>query len=113
MPRRGGAFPLKMETKMSTESDQNRLTINDPVSKEVLQNFEELDDAHTRIALRLLQLENEKIQLLAAAKRNSEEQKRLFEKVLIERGLSPMTHASLDFDTGKLTLNKDQTPPTK
>lgn len=93
---------------MSTET--KRLTIDDPVSDEIREQFSTIEDAYTRIAVRLLQLEQEKITLLASAKRCVDERQTLFESVLIERGVSPSAHVRLDSDTGKLTL---RTPPVE
>lgn len=95
---------------MSTESKTGRLTVDDPVSNETLAQFSEIEDAFTRVAVRLLHLEQEKIQLLAAAKRATDERQTLFESVLIARGVSPSAGVTLDSVTGKLTLRK-ATPP--
>jgi len=79
-----------------SEEKLHRLTPSDPVPGAVLAQFEELSQARMRIAVNLLDLEQEKIRMLAAAKRVDEQKQRLFEHVLVERGLPPNTQVEID-----------------
>lgn len=80
------------------------LTPNDPVSPETLKKFEELDSARYELASRLLDLEQERVRLLAAAHQVDQQRQRLFEKVLLERGLDPATAVSINDKTGAINV---------
>lgn len=91
--------------------DERKLTINDPVSKEEIQAFGHIEDAKIRVSMELLSLEQRRIQLLSAAKKIDEQHGRLFEQILVNRGLSPDTRVELDPRTGALKL-LDTSAPT-
>ena len=81
-----------------------KLTINDPVSLEVLQEFNQLEAARHDIAMRLLALEQERVRLLAAAHQVDKQHERMFEKVLVDRGVAPNVPVEIDHTTGHVTL---------
>lgn len=81
-----------------------KLTINDPVSQEILKQFETLGMAKTDLAHSLLSLEGEKIRLLASARKIEEQLTRLFEACLLERGLPPDATVEIDPKSGKISL---------
>ena len=87
---------------MSTDDNgsSRRLTLEDPISRGTLDQFKQIHEARTKIALSLLQLEQNKINLLGAAKRLDEQQRRLFEAALVERGVDPGTAIDIDANTG-------------
>lgn len=87
-----------------------RLTADDPVEREVLEQLRELQDSRLQIAENLLDLEQTKIQLLASAKRVDDQRGRIFQAILVSRGLSPTLSAEIDARSGKLLLEED--PPT-
>lgn len=87
-----------------SEETKPKLTPNDPVPTEVLGQFTKLEEARDSIANRLLDLEQDKVRLLAAAHQVDEQRTRLFEKILIERGLDPRTRVGINPTTGALTL---------
>lgn len=91
---------------MSTEATvtEKKLTVSDPVSTEDLARFGELQMARGQIAERLLELEQEKIRTLRAASNIDTERQRLFEKVLIERGLPPTATVEIEAKTGSIKL---------
>lgn len=89
---------------MSSESDAKGLTVRDPVSKEVLLKFEELDSARYEVASQLLTIEQERVRLLAAAHQIDLQRQRLFEATLTDRGLEPSTRVQIDSKTGAITL---------
>lgn len=89
---------------MTDESKPQKLTVNDPVTPEVLASFNQLEEARLSIASRLLQLEQTRVKLLAGAHQVDQQQQRLFEQVLVERGLSPASEVSIDSNTGVLQL---------
>ena len=91
-------------------TEKPRLTLDDPVPAETLKQFEQLETANVQLSLRLMMLEKEKVLLLASSKRIDEQHQRLFESVLVERGIAPGTPADIDVKTGKLSIKE---PPKK
>jgi hypothetical protein len=92
---------------MSTES---KLTPQDPVDKATLQDLAELENSRAQTALQLLDLEQERVRLLGAAHQIDKARDRLFESILIERGLAPTARVSIDVSTGILTTLKPGGP---
>lgn len=88
-----------------------RLTVNDPVPPETLKAFEQVEDAKTRVARELLTLEQRKVQLLAAAKKIDDQFDRLFESILVERGIAPNANVDIDVRTGQMKLNTPKPDP--
>lgn len=88
--------------------EAKQLTIEDPVPKDMVQRFHQIRAAQADCGLELLALEERKIQLLAANKKLREQHDRLFQGLLVERGLSPQTSVELDAETGKLILTEAQ-----
>jgi len=99
-----------MEMKMSNESNA-KLTLEDPVGKEALDKLAELEAAEINTALQVLALRQEEVKLLAASHRIDADRQKLFQRLLIERGLAPNTAASIDPATGKITVLKQPGPP--
>ena len=105
-----------MEMQMSDDKDNGegtrKLSLEDPVAPEVLQQLGQLQVARVELADRNVMLDNEKIQLLAAIKRVDDQKTRLFEAILVERGLAPRTEVEIDRRTGKLKLvPQPESPP--
>lgn len=91
---------------------EKRLTLEDPVSPEIIQSFRQIQEAQTNVAMEMMALEERKIQLLAGNKKLREQHERLFQAILVERGLPPVTPAELDGKTGKIVLKVPaQAPP--
>ena len=86
---------------MSNESEK-KLTINDPVDPETLRKLDAVHVARQQLATQLLDLEEEKVRLLVAARPLRDERNKLFEKILIDRGLPPSFSVDVDLETGKL-----------
>lgn len=80
------------------------LTPNDPVSQDVIKKFEELDGARYELGLRMLELEQERVRVLSAAHQVDQQRQRLFEQVLVERGLQPSTPVSINDKTGEIKI---------
>ena len=80
------------------------LTPNDPVSPDALKKFEELDAARYELGARLLELEQERVRVLSAAHQVDQQKQRLFEMVLVERGLQPTTQVSINDKTGEIKV---------
>lgn len=103
---------------MGSESNTTttKLTLNDPVGKETLDKLGELEGVRSEIGNQLLDIKNEEIKLLAAARKVDEERYRLFERCLMERGLAPNTPANINAQTGLITLigpiEQPAKPPT-
>lgn len=86
------------------QQPQKRLTLDDPVGKEALDKLAELETTEINAALQLMAVKQEEVKLLAVGRRVEDERHRLFEKLLMERGLAPNTPATIDSTTGKITL---------
>lgn len=91
---------------MSTET--KKLTPNDPVDAESRKKLEQLSAARFDIADKILELEQDKVKLLVAANRVDEERSRLFEKILMDRGLPPTTPIEIEAQTGILRVLRAQ-----
>lgn len=87
---------------MSEET--TKLSVNDPVAPEARKTLEELAAARYEFGERLLELEQEKVRIMVAANRVDEERGRLFEKILMERGLPPNTPVEIEAQTGVLKV---------
>jgi hypothetical protein len=83
---------------------QPTLTASDPVQPEVLARFSELDSARYELGFRLLEIEQERVRILAAAHQVDQQRQRLFEQVLIERGLESGTPVSINDKTGEIKV---------
>lgn len=94
-----------------SNGEAKRLTLDDPVSPETLQSFGQIKEAQIDVALELMAVEERKIQLLAANKKLREQNDRLFQSILIERGQPPHAGAELDSKTGKIVLLQPAKPP--
>jgi hypothetical protein len=99
-----------MTEENKTPNPPKKLTVNDPVPAEVLDQFHKLDEARFNIAIQLLNMEQNRIKLLAAAHQIDEQQRRLYEAVLMERGLVPNAGVEIDSQTGVLRVLE---PPKK
>jgi hypothetical protein len=83
--------------------EPKKLTPNDPVPAEVIKRFHDLEEARGNIGLQLLSLEQNKIRLLAVVHQLDEQKQRMFEQVLMERGLPPETQVEIN-STGVLKV---------
>lgn len=92
---------------MSDEA--KKLTANDPVEPDTRKRLEELAGARFDVAERLLDLEQEKVKLLVAANRLDEERNRVFEKILMDRGMAPTTPIEIEAQTGNIRVLRPQT----
>lgn len=99
---------MQMEKQMTENPNANgekrRLTPEDPVEKGHLLQLAQLRDARMAIGQQLLDLEQRKIQLLAVAKRIDDQNQRLFDSLLVDRGLAPGTPIELNGETGKISV---------
>jgi hypothetical protein len=93
---------------MSEES--KKLTQNDPVDAESRKRLEDLAAARYELGEKLLDLEQERVKILVTANRIEEERGRLFEKILMERGLSPTTPVEIDAQSGVIRVLRPQAP---
>ena len=72
-----------------TQAAPKKLTLEDPVDPETLKKLAELRDARLRIADQLLDLENDRVRMMVAVRQLDGEKNRVFEKILVDRGLPP------------------------
>lgn len=96
---------------MSDEKTEKKLTVNDPVDPETLKRIGDLTGARYDVGDRLLDLEQTRVTLLVTAKQIDEEKGRLFNKILLDRGLPPGTPIELDAQTGAISVAQRPQPP--
>jgi hypothetical protein len=110
---------IQMDTQI--EPEKKRLTPDDPVDEETRGRFTALNESRLRVGDRLLDIELERVKLIRSASAIDNERQKLFERVLIERGLSPSQPVSIDSATGQLkvltqaeldSIRSGQTAPT-
>lgn len=89
---------------LNEDTTPQKLTPEDPIDADSLKRLEELQTLRLQLAERVLDLEQEKIRTLRAASNVDAERQRLFESVLISRGLPPSHPVTIDAKTGTLTL---------
>lgn len=89
----------------------DKKTVQTPVEPEVLQMFGQLSAHKAQLCEQYVDLENEKIRLQIAIRGLDQEKQRLFEKVLLDRGLSATTPVEIDPDTGLIELVTAKTAP--
>lgn len=100
---------------------EQRLTLNDPVSKEEREYLQQLSQAKSGVADKLLELELEKVNLIAAARRIDLQIKGVFQKILVDRGQAPERMIQVDLDTGTIQMAqpsvqtpvKEEEPPSE
>lgn len=83
---------------------EKKLTTNDPVAPEQIKRLEELTAARFDLADRLLEMEQQRVQILIAAKQVDDEKSRIFNAILMERGLPPGTPLEINGQTGAITF---------
>lgn len=89
---------------MTEDAKPKKLTPNDPVDAATLGQFGKLESARVDIALRLLDIEQDKVRLLSAAHAVDQQTKLMFERVLVERGLPPQSSIDIDPVTGQVKV---------
>lgn len=82
----------------------------EPVSAEDLARLEQLKIARGGMANRLLDLEEEKIKILAATKRVSDEWNGLLARIAQERGIDPNSHFEVNPRTGQVMTGAPEVP---
>ncbi len=80
------------------------MTLKDPVSQEERDLINKLDVAKAGIAEKNLQLDLEKVNLVAATRRIEAQYQEIFKKILIDRGLSIDTLIQIDLNSGQLRI---------
>jgi hypothetical protein len=91
---------------MEAQNSEIKLTPESPIPQEVLGKLNSLKGARQHLSDRLLDLEQDKIQIMAAARRLDEEQQAIFHGILTERGLPQNAVVEIDAATGKLTVQE-------
>lgn len=87
-----------------------QLSLADPVDKATLIKLGELENGRLQVGAQLLDLEQEKIKLMTAAHRLDEQRTRVYEKILIDRGIGGHEPVEIDAETGKVTLLRPPKP---
>lgn len=85
-------------------SEEKKLTMEDPVSLEVLTKLQDMASHRGRLCEQYVDLENEKVRLQVAIRQLDQERARVFERLLVERGLDPTATVEIDAATGKVTV---------
>lgn len=89
------------------EEDKPQLkTVNDPVEPAVVQKLEQLEASRYKLASRLLMIEEDKVRLLRASTALATEHGKIYEQILLERGLDPLSRVTVDED-GKIEVVTD------
>ncbi len=82
----------------------NPLTVNDPVDFETMKQIEDLSGRWYDLGGQLLELEQRKVGLLVASKGIDQEKARIFNQILVSRGLPPNTPIEIEAETGKIVI---------
>jgi hypothetical protein len=95
--------------------DQNNtetrtLTVNDPVDQDTLDRFAQLDMSANQVCRRVGDMELERVRLVRALATLDSERSKLFEKILMDRGLAPTTVIHINPQTGEITMDS---PPVE
>ena len=99
-----------MSTPTNATPDTKKLTLDDPVDPETLGKFGQLQQARMQCAERLLDLEQERVRTLRAAANIDAERQKMFEGLLLTRGLPPNFPVEIDAKTGKMNPVQGITP---
>jgi hypothetical protein len=92
-------------------STDQKLTLDDPMTAETLGQFQQFAQSRATLAEQFFDLETEKVRIMVAIGQLDKEKTRLFEKELLDRGLTPTTPVEVDASTGKITLLKPPAVP--
>lgn len=87
-------------------SEESKLTLQDPISSEVLEELGQLENTKNELAARNLWLDEEKVRILHASRKLRDQERRIYERCLIDRGLSPTTIVEIDRN-GYIILPKE------
>jgi hypothetical protein len=83
---------------------EKTLTPADPVPPEVLKKLSELVKVRAQLAERNLQLDSEKVHIQRLTGQVEAQKTKMFEGILMERGLSPSLPVEIDSSTGMLII---------
>lgn len=86
------------------DDESRQLTLADPVDPETLAKLSEVENAKLQVGAQLLELEQDRVRLLAAAHRLEEQRMRVYEKILIDRGVTGHEPVEIDAETGAINL---------
>jgi len=95
-----------MEIKTEAQQEVPKLNADTPIDAETLRKFEELEGAKAGIAEQFLALEQSRIRLLTAAGQVDTQRRRLYETVLVSRGIDPTTPVEVNGETGVIKVLK-------
>lgn len=87
----------------SNQEQPKTLTVNDPVEKEVVQQLAEMERARMQLVDRNAYLDLEKDRTLGALRGLESQHRKIYEKILLTRGLDPTTVVQIDED-GKIEV---------
>jgi len=93
--------------------EKQTLTLEDAVDAETLGQFAELQSTKQHLAMQLLSLEQQKIEIIRSANRLDDQCQRLYEAVLVARGESPNLLVEIDSTSGKITRLEADKPKTE
>ena len=88
----------------STEATERQLTLEDPVDAETLRQIEEVHNSRMVVAEQFLECEQEKMRLLAVAHRLDQQRNAIYEKLMLDRGITSSEQVEIDASTGKIAL---------
>lgn len=80
--------------------EEPKLTLKDPVDKEVLADLRRLQEARLQLGNNLLDVEQERVRIMAMTNRLDAQKTQMFDRILTERGLPPNLPVKIDSETG-------------
>lgn len=89
---------------------KKQLTVSDPVDPQTLQALGQITEAMTDAAHRGMELDIERVRTVRQYNQLDVEKNRLFERVLLERGIAPTTPVTIDPKTGVITIAAKSEP---
>jgi hypothetical protein len=92
---------------MSDVAETKSLTRQDPVDPQTLQNLEALSNTKQELAIRLADLEVEKLNLLGTLRRVGMEFDQQIVKILTDRGIDPQTQVQINPKDGVITVEAE------
>jgi molybdate-binding protein len=106
---------------MDQNTTPENLTVSDPVDQDTLERFAQLDYSASQIGRRFVDMEMERVRLVRSCASIEQERTKLFEKVLLDRGLAPNTVVHINPQTGEIKTEEQmaeamaaiQQPPTQ
>jgi hypothetical protein len=93
--------------KQNESNQKKQLSLEDPVDPGTMAQLSRIHQSQAQIAERLARMELEKVRLMRAFSGMDTEQQKIFDDLLISRGLPPNLPVEITAGTGKIKLRGD------